>query len=373
LFALGLVAVGGLGWGGCGKPGAITTGANAPEVQVVAVEARRQPVAETLSQVGTVMANEMVEIKAETDGVIQEILFTEGQAVERGQLLVQLDESKLAAAVSEAEANFKLSAANHERAKQLLRDQLISQQEYDQAASAYDFNRASLALKRRQLADARIHAPFKGIVGARNVSPGQVISKNTTLTWLVDLDPVKVEMNVPERFLSQLKVGQEIEFPIAAYAGQRFRGEVYFISPFVDEATRSALVKARLANPRHELKPGMFATLDLTLRVREEAVVIPEAALGQILEGDQADIYLVDDAQTVQRRRVSLGVRLPGDVEVLAGLQGGEKVVVEGLQKVAPGARVVLAPQEAAAPYVRVAPGTNAPVREERMVPEPKS
>jgi membrane fusion protein (multidrug efflux system) len=105
-----------------------------PPVQVIAVEAKRQAVTESLSLVGSIAANEMVEIKSETEGIIQEILFNEGQPVEKGQLLVRLDDSKLAAAVSEAESSFKLSQANFERAKELFKGTLISQQEYDQAS-----------------------------------------------------------------------------------------------------------------------------------------------------------------------------------------------------------------------------------------------
>ena len=344
------VGAGCLALTGCGKK--TDAGPKGPPVvQVVAVEARRQPVSETLALVGSVAAKEMVEIKSETDGVVQEILFKEGQRVEKGQLLVLLDESKLAATLAEAEANFKLSRANGERAQQLFKDKLISQQEFDQAAAAFNVNQASLDLKKRQLKDARIYAPFAGVIGARSVSTGQVISKNSTLTYLIDIDPVPVELNVPERFLSQLKVGQTIEVSVAAYPGRAFRGKVYFVASYVDPATRTALIKAYIPNPDSELKPGMFANLDLTLTVRENAVVIPEVALNQILEGERAMVFLVGESNKVALKTVSLGMRLAGQVEVLSGLAGGEKVIVEGMQKIGPGATVKLAPPEAAAPY----------------------
>ncbi|MBI3853579.1 MAG: efflux RND transporter periplasmic adaptor subunit [Verrucomicrobia bacterium] len=322
-----------------------------PIVQVVAVEAKRQPVAETLSLVGSVAAKEMVEIKSETDGVVQEIRFKEGLRVEKGQLLVQLDESKLAATLAEAEANFKLSRANHERAQQLYNDKLISQQEFDQAAATYNVNQASLDLKKRELKDTRIYAPFSGIVGARYVSPGQVISKNTTLTYLIDIDPVVVEFNVPERFLSQLHVDQIIEIGVATYQSRKFKGKVYFVSSFVDLATRTALVKAYIPNPDAELKPGMFANLDLTLTIRENSVVIPEVAISQLLEDSRANVYVVGEGSKVVLAKVTLGVRLAGRVEVVEGLKGGEKVIVEGLQKIGPGSTVKLAPPESAAAY----------------------
>lgn len=323
-----------------------------PEIQVIAVKAVHQSVSETLPQVGTVAANEMVEIKAETDGMIEEVLFEEGQQVQKGDLLLRLEESKLAATLAEAEANFNLSKANHERAKQLFEDDLISKQEFDQVGSSFSLNQATVQLRKRQLADTKIIAPFTGVLGARNVSPGQVISKNTTLTWLVDDDPVKVESEVPERFLGQLRVGQTIEVKVAAFGDRSYPGAVFFIAPYIDPTTRTALVKARIPNPKHELKAGMFASLELTLQVRENSVVIPEVALSRVLEGERATVWVIDSNRIAEEREVALGFRMPGRVEVLTGLNGGEDVVVEGGQKLMTGAKVKFAPKESAEPYL---------------------
>jgi len=335
---------------GCKKRDGAAGAAGFPPVQVITAEAKRQPVTESLSLIGSLVANEMVEIKAETDGTVQEIPFNEGQRVEKGQLLIQLDETKFATALAEAEGNFKLSRANFERAKQLFADKLISEQEYDQAAANFDVNRALLDRRKRELKDARIYASFSGIMGARNFSPGQVIAKNAVLSWLVDLDPIKVELNVPERFLSQVQLGQTLDLKVAAYPTNRFQGKVYFIAPSVDPNTRTTLVKAEIPNPNHELKPGMFANLDLTVKVRENSIVIPETALSQILDDDRANVFTVGVSNMVQLKSVKLGVRLPGQVEVLSGLDGGERVIVEGIQKVGPGARVKMAGAEPGRP-----------------------
>jgi membrane fusion protein (multidrug efflux system) len=331
--------------GGPGGPGAM------PPMQVVGVKVEARPVVETLSLVGSITANEAVDIKAETEGIVQEILFEEGQPVEKGQLLLRLDDTKLAASLAEAESSFKLSTANFERAKQLLRDTLISQQEFDQAAATYELNRATLELKRRQLKDTRVVAPFAGLTGARQVSPGQVINKETLLTTLVDLDPVKVEVNVPERYLQQLALGQALEFSVAAFPGKKFKGEVYFISPQINESLRTALVKARIPNADHRLRGGMFASLDLTLQVREAALVIPEPAL--MSNGDNFSVFVVDKDSKAQLRPVQVGLRLAGKAEVLTGLTSGDLVIVEGVQKLGPGSPVKLAPPEAAAPYLQ--------------------
>ena len=323
---------------GCGPKK--TAGPGAPmkmEMQVVAVDAKREPVSEIISLVGNILANESVEIKSEIDGTVAEIGFQEGQPVKKGHLLIRLDDSKLAAAVAESEANFGLTKSNFERSQQLFKEKLVAQQEFDQTESAFQITKANLELKQQQLKDARILAPFAGIVGGRVVSPGQVITKSTTLTWLTDVDPVKVEINVPERFIGQLKVGQKIQIRVASYPGKKFDGEVYFIAEQIDPTTRTAFVKARIPNPELLLKPGMFANLDLTLSVRENAIVIPETAVSQLMEGGSGMVFTVDKANTAQMRKVKLGIRFAGKVEVVEGLAEGEKVIVEGLQKIGPG------------------------------------
>lgn len=345
--ALAMVAGGckpqGAGAGGAGARGGPGAG-GAPVMQVVAVPAVRQPVHETLALVGSFTANEQVEIKSESEGFVESIGFTEGQEVPKGTLLVTLDESKLKAGLEEAESSLKLSRQTFERAKELLEAKLISQQEYDQASSRLGADEAAVSLRRRQLRDAMVVAPFKGVVGARQVSPGQLVNRAMTLTWLVDLDPVKVEFNVPERFLGQVQVGQTIEVTVAAWPDRKFRGKVFFVAPFVDPVTRTVLMKAAVPNSDRLLKPGMFANLDLTLQVRADAVVIPETALSQILDGNRAMVMVVEAGDTVAVRAVKVGLRLPGSIEVVEGLTGAERVVVEGLQKIAPGMKVQLAP-----------------------------
>ncbi len=323
---------------GCKKKPSAVGPAAGPATQVAAVAAKRQPIAETLAVVGTLAANEFVEVKSETDGTIAEILFNEGQPVKKGDLLLRLDESKFAASLAEAEANLKLTATTFERNKQLFREKLISQQEYDQAASLLQVNQATVELRKRLLQDTRIVAPLSGIVGARSISPGQVISKNTTLTWLVDLELVKAEFNVPERFIGEIKQGRPVELAVAAYAKEKFKGEIYFIAPQVDPATRTMLVKARIPNADHKLKPGMFANFDLTLTLRQDAIVIPESAL--MAMGERTAVYVIGPDGTAQMRPVKVGLRTANQIEITSGVEAGEKVITEGLQKVRPGGAV---------------------------------
>jgi membrane fusion protein (multidrug efflux system) len=327
---------------GCRKSSQANPGGPQPErvVQVVTALAVRQPVAETLSLIGSLTATEMVEIKPQTEGIVKKIHFNEGQPVQENDLLIELDDTKLAASLAESEANFQLSKANYDRNQQLFREKLVSQQEFDQVAATFQARQAGLDLKRRQLQDTRIIAPFSGIIGSREISPGQVISMNTTLTWLVDLDPVNVEINVPERFLGQLKTGQGIDIKVAAFPGQSFQGKVFFIAPFVDPQLRTALIKARIPNPDQRLIPGMFANLDLTLRIRDDSVVIPEQAVTKLLDDGMAMLFVRDENDQAQLKQVKVGMRLSGKMEILDGLDGGEFVIIEGMQKLAPGVKV---------------------------------
>ena len=182
---------------GCGPKKQSTAGASAPPTRVVAVAAREQPVIESVSLLGSVAANEMVEMHPEVEGTVKEILFEEGLRVEKGKLLVLLEETKFAASLTEAEANLKLSEATFARSRQLHAEKLISQQEFDQSSATFAMNQATVELRRRQLKDTKVYAPFSGVVGARQISPGQVVSRLTTMTWLVDLDVVKVEVPYP--------------------------------------------------------------------------------------------------------------------------------------------------------------------------------
>jgi len=338
---------------GC-KPSGGPSGAGKPasmSFQVVAVEVRRQPVVESVPLVGTLAPNESIEVKSEAEGVVTRIAFDEGSRVAAGALLVALDQSKFAATLQESEAALELSRANLERAKQLLRDKLIPQQDFDQASATFNVNRSAVELRRRLLKDAEIFAPFAGTVGARQVSPGQVISKATILTTLVDLATMKAELSIPERFLGQLRVGQKIEFRVDAYPADKFTGEVYFISPQLESSTRTALVKARVDNADGRLKAGMFAKLDLQLRLRDAAIVIPEPAI--LNSGETNLVFVVGPQTNALLRPVKLGLRLAGAAEVLSGLEPGDRVVVEGVKKIFSGAPLVLATGPSADAYAK--------------------
>jgi membrane fusion protein (multidrug efflux system) len=258
--------------------------------------------------------------------------------VERGQMLFMIDAGKLKASLAQAEANLALAKTTFDRLSSLIKVGAISQQEFDQAKSDLEAKKAEVDLIKAQLKEAVITAAFDGVMGERKVSIGQFVNQGTPLTYLIKQDPMKAEFRVPERFLGQLKDRQSIEVTVAPYPEEKFEGEVYFIAPQVNEQTRTALVKAKLSNKEGKLRSGLFANLDLIVNIRSRALVVPEIAL--IPRGEDVFVFVVDQESKAQMKKVEVGLRLAGRAEIVSGVSVGEKVIVEGYQKIGPGSPV---------------------------------
>jgi len=305
---------------------------------VVGYKAFKQDLQDRIPIIGSMESNESVEIKSEIDGTIEKINFTEGTMVTAGTVLIEMDRKKLNASYDQALANLKLAETTAQRYENLVKSKAVSQQEYDQAAASLESNRATVELVKAELEDATIIAPFDGIMGERFISVGQYISKGVLLTFLFNQDPIKVVFHVPERYLGDIKVGQAVKMRVAAYKEEVYKGEVYFIDPKIDETTRTAMVKAKVPNPAGELREGMFASVELILSVKKDAIVIPETAL--IVKGDTVSVYAVGAEDTVELRTITVGKRADGMVEILSGVNEGDVIVTEGYQKIGPGSKV---------------------------------
>lgn len=330
---------------GCGKKETKPGGGFV--VNVVGFTVQPRVIEDKINLVGTLEANEQVEIKSEIDGVVEEITFAEGQPVKKDDVLFSIDQRKLAAALQQAQANLQLAETTARRYEELVKTQAVSQQEYDQTVANLATARAALVLGQEQLEDATIKAPFDGTMGERLVSTGQFVSKGASLGFLVDYDPVKVSFYIPERYLGDIRTGQKVEMTVAAYPEETFTGEVYFIDPTINQDTRTALVKGTVPNPQNRLRPGMFAGLNLITRVRSAGIAVPESAL--MVNLDTVKIYVADSGGTAHSRSVKTGMRFDGMVEITDGLAPGEVVVTEGIQKIRDGAKVNLRLADAAA------------------------
>lgn len=326
---------------GCGGKNASAVGAG--QEPVVAVETARagtETLEEVYQAVGSLEANEAVDIKAEIDAVVERIGFTEGAAVRKGDLLIQFDDTKWRAQYQQARVELENARIRAERAGRLLKTDSVSQQEYDDAQAAARSAEAVYALLEARLKETRIVAPFDGLVSERRVSPGAYVRAGDTLVRLVDLDPIKAVFNVPERYLMRLQPGQKVAVRVVSLGDRVFAGEVFFIDPQVDPVTRTIKVKARLDNPDGLLRPGLFANIALTIATHENATVIPEEAI--VAQVGATVVFVVSDGRA-QVRPIRTGLRLPGKVQVMEGLQPGEEVVTAGLQKLFPGVKVARA------------------------------
>ncbi|UCG39015.1 MAG: efflux RND transporter periplasmic adaptor subunit [bacterium] len=322
---------------GKGKPPA-----GAPRGMLVeAATARVMSVSREITAVGTLTSNESVVVSAEIAGRVVDIAFSEGQRAKAGQVLVRLDRSILEAQRDRAEASLTLSRANRDRAEVLLREEAISQREWDEASAQWRLDEASLRLAQAQLDKTVLRAPFDGALGLRHVSVGEYVQPGQPIVTLDDTDPIKLDFRVPEVFSARLQAGQGVQVQVDAAPGRTFSGKVYAIDPKVDPTGRSLQVRARVPNAEGSLRPGMFAQVRLVMEERPDALMIPEQAL--ISQGQSQFVYKVVEGVVVEVP-VSLGLRQRGLVEITDGLSPGDTVITAGQIKVRPGVPVTIAP-----------------------------
>lgn len=323
----------------------------APPVPVGLVTAATESIAVQVEAVGTLEAEQMVEVRAKRAGRIVALPATEGVAVAAGAVLAQFDDTELRARVDQARASLAEATAKvantgrqFDRMRRLRGEGIIAQQEHDdleaalrQAAAGVDVARANLAFAEAQLADTIMVAPFAGIVGRRLVDVGTFVREGEHLMTIVDADPIEIVFAVPERYAAELRTGLGVAVSVASHGASGFPGQVTFVDPQVDRVNRTVTVKAVLANPDLALRPGQFGNVRLTLAEHAAAVVVPEEALVPL--GNDLIVYVVDDGHAVARR-VEIGERLPGRAEILTGLATGEVVVRAGQEKLRPDTRL---------------------------------
>lgn len=348
-----LAAVGGGAWlyaerGGGGAGGGAAAEEQA-QPEAVTVEARAVSlgrVSSEVSAVGTLRSNEAVVIRPEIDGRVTEIHFDEGTAVEQGQLLFSFDDQVPRAELADAEANLALSERNYQRAMELYRRGAGTGRSVDETRASLQSDRAKVDLAKARLDKTKIQAPFAGIVGLRRVSVGDYVSSGDDLVALASIDPIKVDFRIPERFLSNLHPGQELGVEVDAFPGRTFRGRVFAVDPQIDANGRSIALRAEVPNAEGVLRPGLFSRIRLVLDVRDNAITIPEEAI--VPQGEARFVFTVVDGHAL-KRRITLGQRGPGWVEVTSGLSAGDVVVTAGQLRIREGSTVeVVAPTMAA-------------------------
>ncbi|MFM2149897.1 MAG: hypothetical protein RLZZ187_2203 [Pseudomonadota bacterium] len=299
-------------------------------VGVIVSPVRTATVVDRAESVGTVRARDAVTITAKVTGIVQSILFQEGQPVREGEQLVDLDAAALRAELDQARALFDDARSQLVRGRGLQAGQTIAAQRLETLEALTRQAEGRVRQAEARLQELRVLAPFSGRVGLRQVSVGALVQPGTIVTTLDDISRVRVEFSVPELFVARVRMGSPVVARSGAFGDRRFEGRVAVVDTRIDTATRTIRVISEFDNADEALKPGLFMTVDIELERRDGALLIAEEALDPI--GDRNFVYVVRENRA-RRVEVRLGQRMPGEVEVLSGVSAGDQVVVQGIQR----------------------------------------
>ncbi|MGF7217532.1 membrane fusion protein (multidrug efflux system) [Spirosoma lacussanchae] len=308
------------GKGGPGGPGRGPT----PAVNGFIVVA--QNLREDVVSSGSLLAAEQVDIYPELSARITQLNIREGQPVAKGALLVKLFDADLRAQLQKLQAQADNARRTEERNKQLLDRGGISQQEYDIVTTNLRSSLADIELVKANLQRTEIRAPFSGVIGLRNVSPGAVVTPNTLIARLQQVSSLKLDFSIPEKYGSAVRVGSSISFLVDG-ARQPSQGIVYAIEPGVEEQTRNLRIRARVSNGSMTYRPGTFARVTLTIQ-NEKSLVVPTQAI--IPQTRTNQVVVVKDGKA-QFKDVTTGLRTAGAIQILSGLSAGDTVATTGL------------------------------------------
>ncbi len=300
-----------------------------------------------LRSVASLSAVRGVEVSTPLAGKITRILFRSGERVRKGRLLVQVDDSSQKAQLRHDQALARLARINLKRAKRLFRHKAASRADFDTAQADYDAALAQAGNDRALLRKLAVRAPFAGVLGIREVDLGQYVNPGQALVGLQSWTPLYADFTLPQQYLPEVRPGDRIALRVNVYPKASFTGTVQAIGSRIDPATRNFRVRARVGNPDHRLRPGMFGTITLVRSVRHEVLVVPVTAIAYNTYGDY--VYVVEKTEKAgkpvliaHQRLVSVGVQRGERVEVAKGLKPGERVVSAGQIKLHNGSRVVI-------------------------------
>jgi membrane fusion protein, multidrug efflux system len=321
------------------NPGNASFVPSAPAVRAARVETRE--IEERIEALGTTLAWESIEVRPTVTAFIEQIHFSDGQLVKAGELLVTLSQDEEAARLAEARAFLDEQLREVRRIEGLVANKSISRNQLDERRTLAEIARQRVAVAEAALADRSIRAAFSGVVGLRRASPGALASPETVITTLDDVAALRLDFSVSSMLLERLRAGSVVRAASPAFGARQFDGEVIGIDTRVNPVDRSLTVRARIDNSDLLLKPGMLMTVELQ-HDRRVAMVIPEEAV--IHYQRQHYVMWIDtaDGNRLERRRIAIGHRMPGSVEVVSGLAEGDLVVAEGLTTTRAGQQVEL-------------------------------
>lgn len=298
-----------------------------PPLSVTAIVVTSKDFSNGISLSGSIEANENVEIRSEVSGIVEKISFSEGTQVNKGQVLLKVNDIELRAQLSQAITRQKLASENERRAKLLLQKEAISQEEYDIASAEFRSLKSQTQLIQAQIAKTTIRAPFSGKIGLRNISPGTYVTPTTIITKLVSSNQVKISFSIPEKYASEIENNASILFTIPNNP-QKFSAKIYAIEPEIETATRTLKIRAIADNSNGKLLPGTFATIELSLKNIKDAIVIPTEAVVPIQDGKV--VYIANNGKAKEVKIETLA-RTSNDVVVTSGIKSGDTLLTSGV------------------------------------------
>jgi membrane fusion protein (multidrug efflux system) len=285
---------------------------------------------------GTIRANEDVQLQPEISGKVIGINFKEGGKVTKGQLLVKINDADFQAQYKKLQLQHELAEQTMQRQKQLVAINGISQQEYDLAQSNYNSIKADMDYQTAQILKTEVKAPFDGVIGLKNVSEGAYVIPSTVIASIQQIDPVKIDFAVPERYFPYLKKDGEVTFSIEGSA-QKLKGNIYAIEPKIDLATRTIQVRAICPNSKGDIYPGAFAQVKIVLNDIADAVMIPTESLIPDISGQK--VFVLKNGKTTYSR-VETGIRTEDRIQITKGLNPGDTVLTTGIMQLKQGVGV---------------------------------
>ena len=286
--------------------------------------------------VGTIIANEEVDIKSELTRKITGIYFKEGTFVPSGKILFKLDDSDILARLRKLDLDEELNIKQQDREKQLLDKGLLTPDEYEVRETNIEKIRADIEVLEVELSKTEIRAPFSGIAGFRNVSIGSLVNNTNILTTIQDISKVKVDFSIPEKYIALFRPGQEITFRVDGY-DEDFTGKVISYEPKLNENTRSIILRASANNKGTKLLPGSFVKVKLKLENINNAVMIPTESVVPKLKGQS--VYVYQDGKAVSKD-VEMGVRTEKEVQITSNLNIGDTIIITNILRLKPNSKV---------------------------------
>jgi membrane fusion protein (multidrug efflux system) len=318
---------GGGGPGGKGGP---------QKVSVVLARSERIPL--QLDASATLLAWQEVQLMSETSGRIVACNIKEGSTVQEGQVLIEINDDDLRAQAKKQDLQATIAQKNVERLKELVRINAVSQQELDNAENQMNNIRSDLEIIKAGLRKTKILAPFSGTIGLTNVGVGTYLNPGSSVASLQQMQPLKVEFTIPEKYGPYLKIGDPVKFTVESGVGI-FETRVYAFEPKIDPATRTLKIRARFENPGGRLMPGTFARLHINLREISNAVMVPTQCIIPETRGKKVVRVKDNKAEFVT---VETGLRNMDKVQISTGILPGDTILMTGLMFVKPNSPLLI-------------------------------